>query len=281
MMPLILAIMLGVSGTLLVWSLRGWLRARWDTDVAWLAHAVWRFTPEPFNARPYVAAYYIIAVLLLFGLLMIFRFPTNVAALVVWGVLLVVPKLLVERAWTKRRKLVDAQLPVAVLQVSSNVAAGMSLIQAVERVSERAPAPINSEFGIMANYWSLGADFSATMEEAKRRLRLENFNLFASALLINQTMGGNVVDTLDRLAHSLESIEHMQKDVYAATAEGRTNVKVLTIAPLIMLAFDALMDFEAVGWLFTRPVGHILLGIAVALTAAGTFWAWSIVNADV
>ena len=55
MMPLVLALMLGVSGTLLVWSLRGWLRARWDADIAWLSHAVWRFTPEPFDARPYVA----------------------------------------------------------------------------------------------------------------------------------------------------------------------------------------------------------------------------------
>ena len=58
MTPLVLAVMIGVSGGLLIWALRGVLRRRWDRDLVRLEHTIWRLTPEPFNAKPWVAAYY-------------------------------------------------------------------------------------------------------------------------------------------------------------------------------------------------------------------------------
>ena len=157
----------------------------------------------------------------------------------------------------------------------------MTLIQAIERLAERGAAPIKTEFRIMANQWGLGSDFTAVIEEAKRRLGLQSFNLFASAVLVNQRMGGNVTDTLERLAHSLESIDSMQRDVHAATSEGRTNVKVLMIAPLIMLGLVEIMDHQAVALLFTTALGGVLLGLAAILTAIGAIWAWKVAHADV
>jgi len=279
MTALILAIMIGVSGAFIIWTLREPLIARWEKDVAWLEHTIWRFTPEPFNARPYVAGFYLGAIVLLILLVMIFPMP--LFGVVIWFIIIPLPKVFIDRAWSKRRRSIDEQLPAAVLQMSSSVASGMSLIQAIERLAERAPGPINTEFRIIAGYWHLGSDLTATIEEAKRRLRLPNFTLFASAILINQRLGGDITKTLDRLAYSLEAVERMRREVHAATSEGRTNIKVLMIAPIIMLGFITVIDPPAVGMLLTRPLGHILLGVAALLTAAGTFWAWRIVRSDV
>ena len=66
--------------------------------------------------------------------------------------------------------------------------------------------------------------------------------LFASAILVNQKLGGNISQTLDRLAGSLESIEHMRREVHAATSEGRTNIKVLAIAPSTL--YEKLAKYE-------------------------------------
>ena len=279
MTPALLAVLLGLSATLLVWSLRGKLVVRWNHDVAWVEHTVWRFTPEPVDARRYVALFYGGAVLALFVLLLVM--PSKILAVGLWVVLIAVPRLAVSRAWAKRRQRIEEQLPVAVRQMSSSVASGMTLTQAIERLADRAPDPIRIEFRIMTGYWQLGSDFTATIEEAKRRLSLENFNLFASAILVNQRLGGNVSLTLDRLAGSLEAIEQMKREVHAATAEGRTNIKVLAVAPFGMLGLVALMDAGAVGMLLTRPFGHLLLAVVALLTAAGTLWAWRIVNANV
>jgi len=278
-MPLTLALLLGISAALLVWALRHLLVERWERDNAWLEERIWRFTPEPFNPRPYVAGYYAVAIVILLGILLLL--PLKLPGVLLWLVLLWVPRWWIDRVWKKRQKAIDDQLAVTIRQMSSSVASGMTLMQAVERLADRAPEPINTEFRVIANYWKLGSDFNAAIEEARRRLALQNFNLFASSILINQRMGGNVTVTLERIAESLEAVDRMRREVHAATAEGRTNIKVLAVAPVVMLAFDAVIDAQAVGWLFTRTVGHALLGLAGALTLGGTLWAWRMVHADV
>lgn len=273
------SLFLGAAVAFILYVARGLLEERFRRDVAWLEHAMWRFSPDPFDARPYVLGYYLGAIGML--LLILFVLPFKGILLLLWVGGLVAPPILIESRWAKRREQVDEQLPAAVLQMSSTVAAGMSLAQATEHLAKRAPNPIAIEFQVMTNYWRMGSDFPATLEEAKRRLRLPNFNLFASALLINLRMGGDLTKTLERLAYALEAVEKMRRDVKVATAEGRTNIKVLCVAPLLMLGFITVIDAEAVGWLFTRPLGHIILSGAGILTAAGIVWAWRIVNADV
>lgn len=279
MIELIIAILIGTSIGLLLWAVRRDAVEKYFSDTAYLQHAVWRFTPDPVDVRPYIIGYYAGAAVLLVFLVIVV--PQPIVGFLIWFIAFLAPKHIIEHKWQKRRELIDEQLPPSVLQLSSSVASGMTLAQAIERQCDRAPEPIRTEFRIMANHWKHGADFSSTIEEAKRRLKLPNFNLFASALLVNQRMGGNVVETLDRLAFSLESIATMRREVHAATSEGRMNIKVLAAAPFLMLGIISLMDFEAVKLLFTTPFGWIILFIATLFTAAGTFWAWQIVNADV
>jgi tight adherence protein B len=263
----------------IVFSLRWEFLALFRRHVAQIEHMKWRLSPDPYDARSRVLIHWLFIIIT--PVIILLFLPLKMILLAFWLVGAVMPRILLDREWQKRRKMLNDQLPKAVMQLSSGVASGMSLVQAIERIAERGEEPIRTEFRIIANYWNMGADFTSTIEEAKRRLDLQDFTLFASALVINQKMGGNVVKTLERLALSLESVDRMRKEVYAATSEGRTNIKVLAVAPFIMLGFTTVIDAQAVGWLFTRPFGQLLLLVAVLLTAAGTFWAWRIVNADV
>lgn len=279
MSPIAIAVLFGVAIGLLAFALRGPFRRRFEKDVAWLEHTFWRFSPTPRPARPYIMWGYIGAFALLVVLIAL---SSNVIlSLAIWGVVIMLPRWYAARAWSKRREEIDEQLPDAVRQLSSSVGSGLSLAQAIERLAIRAQAPIRTEFYVIASYWKLGADFTTSIEDAKRRLGLANFDLFASALVVNHRMGGNVTDTLDRLATSLESIARMKREVHAATAEGRMNIKVLAVAPVIMLGLVSFMDAEAVGMLFTRTMGQLMLGFCITLTVIGTMWAWKIVDSDV
>jgi tight adherence protein B len=279
MMPILIALAFGFSGALLVYALRAKLQRRYERDKAWLEHTFWRFTPKPKPVGGYVLAYYGGAAALLIALLLMLTNP--VLAIACWSVVIFVPRWIAANAWTKRKRVINGQLPGAVRQLSSSVGSGLSLAQAFERMSLRAPAPIRTEFYVISNYWKMGSDFATSIEEAKRRLELQSFTLFASAVVVNQRMGGNVTATLDRLASSLESIDRMQRDVHAATAEGRMNIKVMAVAPFIMLGLTSFMDREAVIMLFTTLVGQLIVGFCIFLTALGTWWAWQIVKSDV
>ncbi|MFT5289087.1 MAG: tight adherence protein B [Planctomycetota bacterium] len=279
MMPLLIACSFGFSGALFVYALRGKLLRRYERDQAWLEHTIWRFVPQPKPVRGYVLAYYCSAIALL--ALLLFLLANPFVAIAGWSLVIFIPRWVAAAAWSKRRKVINEQLPGTVRKLSSSVGSGLSLAQAIERTAVRAPAPIRTEFYVISSYWKMGADFATSIEEAKRRLGLPNFTLFASAIVVNQRMGGNVTATLDRLASSLESIASMQRDVHAATSEGRMNIKVLAVAPFLMLGLTSFMDREAVVMLFTTFVGQLVLGFCFSLTAIGTWWAWQIVKSDV
>ncbi len=275
----VIALLSGIALGALVWGFHGGILAHFEREVRWLERAVWRFSPEPFDARPWVAGFYAGAIII--PIAWAYLFPFKIMVVLTPLLLLVLPRIIIEKKWEKRRKLIDQQLPACVIQMAQSVGAGMTLAQAVDRLAERSDEPIRTEFRVMSNFWKHGADFTLTIDEAKRRLALPNFNLFASALLVNLKMGGNVVETLERLGHSISGIERMKEEVYAATSEGRTNLKVIGACPFAMLGFTAIMDFNAVVLCFTRPMGWAMLGVAAALMAAGMGWAWRIVNADI
>ena len=273
------SLLAGLGAGSLIWALRREIVARWNADNAWVAGKLYQFSPEPRESKGYVILMYA-AIFLSFFVLLFLTLNFYIA----FGLMILVmfiPRWWVSRAWEKRRKLIDRQLPAAVTQMANGVGSGMTLVQAIDRLAERAPEPIRTEFRIVSNQWKMGADLIQAIEEAKKRLNLSNFSLFSSALSINQQMGGNVVTTLDRLGQSLEGIQEMQQEIMSATAEGRMSIKVLALAPFIMLALISFIDFGAVILVFTEPFGRILLGVAFGLTGLGVLWAWKIVNADI
>ncbi len=275
----LIALLAGAALAALIMGFHAKILDLYEREVRWLERAIWRFSPEPFDGRPWVAGFYAAAIVI--PILWLWLLPLKVFAVVLPVMLLWLPRVMIDRRWEKRRKLIDQQLPACVIQMAQSVAAGMTLAQAVERLAERGEDPIKTEFRVMSNFWKHGADFTSTIDEAKRRLGLPNFNLFASALAVNLRMGGNIVETLERLGRSVQGIEKMKAEVYAATSEGRTNLKVIGACPLIMFGFSALMDYKAVWLTLTTPLGWALLGVAGALVAAGLLWAWRIVNADI
>ena len=161
---LLLPLFIGGSLALIIWALKEPIQNKFQRDVAWLNYAIWRFTPEPFDGRWYVVAYYIGSIIVL--ILLVSIIPSTIVALALWGVLSLMPRVMIERKWQQRRELIEEQLPGTVLKMSGSVASGMSLIQAIERLSEREPAPINLEFRIIARYWNMVADFQSTIAQA-------------------------------------------------------------------------------------------------------------------
>jgi tight adherence protein B len=279
MKPLGIAAVMGLAVVLLIWGLRGYLQRRYERDRAWIEQTALRFSPNPVDARGWTIAYYTTFCLLL--VLMVSFLASPILAVVLWLALLAFPRLIVEWLWQARRRKIDLQLPAAVSSMSNSIRAGLTVVQAIERIAETAPEPIRMDFQVMANRYAYGASMDATLNEAKERLASPNFNLFASALLLNREMGGDISDTLTRISLSLDKLHQMRQTVEAHTSEGRTNIKVLLVAPVLILLMLSAGDPVGVTMLFTTSQGYIILLIAGALIAIGVYFAAKITRTDI
>ncbi|HUO07308.1 MAG TPA: type II secretion system F family protein [Phycisphaerae bacterium] len=273
------AVFLGLAVALWIWAARDWISARFQRDIEWMRTTYLRFDPNPINARNYTLAYYAGFILLL--ILLVMAIPNIFVAIGFWLVSMLIPSILIEWAWRKRIAKIDLQIPQAVATLANSMRAGLTLVQAVTRLSEQAPEPIRSEFKIMANQYGYGADMETVIRNAKQRLNLQNFNLFASALILNREMGGDISDTLTRISKSLDKLREMRKTVEAHTSEGRTNIKVLLIAPVFMLLLMCIVDSNGVGMLFTTTQGVAILTVAGILAGSGVYLARRITKADI
>ncbi len=273
------AILMGLAISLLVWGGRHWLLRRFQLDVAWVRETSLRFRPTPGNPERLTLIAYAVFLLILAAL--IFIAPHPLVAVIFWLVLLTLPRILVEVLWHRRREMIDQQIPAAVAAMANSLRAGLTLVQAMERLSDTAPEPIRTDFRVMVNRYAYGANLEATIRETKDRLKLPNFNLFASALLINREMGGDVAETLQRISQSLDKLHQMRQTVEAHTSEGRTNIKVLLVAPVLLLLMMSTADSEGVKMLFTTPPGYGVLLVAFVLMGTGVYFAARITRTEI
>ena len=124
-------------------------------------------------------------------------------------------------------------------------------------------------------------DMETVIRNSKARLNLPNFTLFASALLLNREMGGDISETLTRISKSLDKLREMRKTVEAHTSEGRANIKVLLIAPVAMLGMMSIIVPKGVNALFTTTTGLAVLMIALLLAGSGVYIAARITKTEI
>ena len=273
------ALMLGLTLAMGLYFGREIALNRYHRDLEWIRTTSLRFNPQPVNERVWCWTYYgTYAVLLI---VFVWYFESPLFAIPLWIVLLFVPGVLIELMWKKRRREIDLQLPATISAMANSIKAGLTLVQAIERLADQAPEPIRTEFKTMANQYSFGADLETVIRDAKIRLDLPNFTLFATALLLNREMGGDVAQTLHRISASLDKLHQMRKTVEAHTSEGRTNIKVLLLAPFFMLGLIAAVDPEGVKDLFRTPQGYFILMVAGLLAGTGVYVAARITKSDI
>ena len=204
-----------------------------------------------------------------------------VFAILATAVLLCGPWYLVRRLAHRRRKRIEDQLADAMVSLSSAIQAGLSLAQALDVLADQSPQPIKAEFRRIVGEYQLGKPLDRVLEEAKRRLRSENFALFAAALLASRESGGRLNETVDRIAHSVRELQRLERKIDSETAMARKSAVYMAMAPFLILAMYYFIEPAAVELLFTEPLGQLLVAVAIVLNLIAYLWARAILNPDI
>lgn len=191
------------------------------------------------------------------------------------------PWYIVRRLSQTRREKIEDQLADAMGMFSGAIRAGLSMPQSLELLAVDCPHPIRQEFRQISGEYQMGKPLERVLEEAKTRLKSENFILFAAALLASRASGGKLNETLERISRSVVELQRLERKVRAETAQARKSAVYMAIVPLLLLVVYYFMDPANTQLLFTTIPGQMLLSVSILLNLAAYAWAMKILQADI
>jgi tight adherence protein B len=173
--------------------------------------------------------------------------------------------------WFKNRrntKLIE-QFPDALNTIVRCVRVGIPMAEALRTVSADAMEPTKREFIILADKVSIGIPLDISLRELAERIKLTEYQFFATAITLQSRSGGGITQTLETLAEVIRKRVALKSRGYALTAEARMSSMVLTVLPFFAGGVLFWMQPSYIGVLFTTSGGEAVLGAAILLMGAG------------
>lgn len=180
----------------------------------------------------------------------------------------------------RMRKLV-LQLPDALTMMAGSLRAGASLQQSLDMVVKETPAPVSQEFSLLLREQRLGLALEDSLRGMAQRLKVEDIDLFVSAMSIAKEVGGNLSEILDRLASTLRAKAVMEGKIRALTSQGKLQGLIVGALPIFLAGILYVMEPEAMLPLFTTLYGWGVMAAVFVLLLLGGFFIKKIVTIDV
>ena len=181
------------------------------------------------------------------------------------------PTLFIRRRITRRRKAIERELVEMCDLMASMLQSGFGYLQALNAVSEQVEEPLAGELTRMRDQIRLGAGVDEALVQLNDRLNSADFDMVATAILIQRTSGGSLAPILSGVAKTIRDRHLFRAEVAALTSRERYSAIVLAGFPLLLTALLNLMLPETFGRLFTDPVGRMILAVALVADATGYF----------
>ncbi len=145
---------------------------------------------------------------------------------------IVLPNLVIGRIALKRRKRMEEQFPVALDIFVRALRSGHPVASAIELLTREMEDPIGSEFGIVSDEVSYGADLVTALTHMADRWNLDDMRMFVVSLSVQSQTGGNLAEILDNISKVIRDRHQMFMKVRALSSEGRMTGWMLSVLPI-------------------------------------------------
>ncbi len=135
----------------------------------------------------------------------------------------------------RRRKRMQDQFPVALDVFVRGLRAGHPIAAALDLLTVEMPDPIGSQFGIVVDEVTYGADLRDALASMADRWNLEDMRMFVVSLSVQSETGGNLAEILENLSKVIRERASMMLKVRALSSEGRMTAIMLTALPVLAL----------------------------------------------
>jgi len=190
----------------------------------------------------------------------------------------VLPLLVLHIMRSRRQKAFGAQFPDALDIIVRSLRAGHPVPIAITMVARESADPIGTEFGIVADEITYGADLETAMRSLYFRIGQDDLPLFVTAVAIQGSTGGNLGEILENLSAVIRQRFKMRRKIRALAAEGRASALILSSLPIVMFMIVQLVAPDFYGSVWGEDITKIILAVAGGWMAVGNFIMYQMVN---
>ena len=178
----------------------------------------------------------------------------------------------------RRQKVFGAQFPDALDMIVRSLRAGHPVPIAITMVAREMRDPIGSEFGIVADEITYGADLETALRNLYFRIGQDDLPLFVTAVAIQGSTGGNLGEILENLSGVIRQRFKMRRKIRALAAEGRASALILSSLPIAIFLMIQIVapDFYAGVW--NEDITKTALMVAGTWMGIGNFIMYRLVN---
>jgi tight adherence protein B len=191
---------------------------------------------------------------------------------------LVLPFLLLNIMRSRRQKRFGAQFPDGLDIIVRSLRAGHPVPVAISMLAREMPDPIGTEFGIVADEITYGADLETALRNLNFRIGQDDLPLFVTAVAIQGTTGGNLGEILQNLSAVIRERFKMRRKIRALAAEGRASALILSSLPIAIFLVIQVVTPEFYASVWDEDITKEALAVAGTWMGVGNFIMYRLVN---
>jgi len=179
---------------------------------------------------------------------------------------------------SRRLKKFNDGLPDAIDMMSRALRAGHSMTASINVIAEQAAEPVRSEFSEVFKQQNFGLPIREAMTQMLERVPSQDLRVLVTGILVQKETGGNLVEILDRTAHTIRERLRIHGEIRTHTAQGRLTGYILCGLPIVMLVVINFLNPGYSDVLLDTPTGHMISYIGIGLLITGGLIIRQIIN---
>jgi len=214
--------------------------------------------------------------------LLIFLVTKNLIVSLFGGFIgIIIPNNIVKTMIKKRRKAFINLFGDTLALMSNTLKSGFGFRQALQLIADEMPHPICDEFSKLTQEISWGLPLPDAMENMVKRIPDENMQLFATAVIIQNEVGGSLADIISKIALAIKQKEDMKKELSVLLSQGKMSGIVIGGMPFALGGIFYLVSPDYISLLWSTGIfGYAMMGVAMFSEAIGLFMIKGITKVD-
>ena len=193
----------------------------------------------------------------------------------------VLPVMIINMVAQRRRKKIESQFPISLDIFVRALRSGHPIASALDLLTNEMEDPIGSEYGLVADEVSYGAELTDALQGMAARWDLEDMRMFVVSISVQRETGGNLAEILENLSDVIRARASMYLKVRALSSEGRMTGVMLTVLPIFALVSMFLVNPGFYLDVASDPIFLIGFPALFLLYLIGFFWIRKMVDLKV